>query len=71
MKTIPVREGYTDGDIIVFYSGIYRILDKQYHLVFIANSNKCIKDVALYPIEDVKKDLFSITICGERFTLLK
>lgn len=71
MKTIPVREGYTNGEFIVFYSGIYKILDKNYHLVFIADMNKTIFDIALYPLEDVKRELFSITICGEHFTLLK
>lgn len=71
MKTIPVREGYTNGEFIVFYSDIYKILDKNYHLVFIADMNKTIFDIALYPLEDVKRELFSITICGEHFTLLK
>lgn len=71
MKTIPVREGYTNGEFIVFYSDIYKILDKNYHLVFIADMNKTIFDIALYPLEDVKRELFSIIICGEHFTLLK
>ena len=71
MRTIPIRECYTNGDFLIYYSGLYKVINKQYHLVFIANSNKCIKDIALYPMEDIKKELYSISICGEKFPLVK
>ena len=71
MRTIPIRECYTNGDFLIYYSGLYKVINKQYHLIFIANKDKCIYDIALYPIEDAKKELYSISVCGEKFTLVK
>ena len=71
LRTLPIREMYAGKNFYVIYSGVYKIINKQYHLVFIANSNKCIKDIALYPMEDIKKELYSISICGEKFPLVK
>lgn len=71
MRTLPIRECYTNGKFLVYNSGIYKIVDKKYYVFFVANKNKVIKDIALYPLESVKKELFSINICGEVFTLVK
>jgi len=62
MRTIPIRECYTNGDFLIYYSGLYKVINKQYHLIFIANKDKCIYDIALYPIEDVKKKNYFLLV---------
>lgn len=57
MRRIPIKRGYINtpaNDIILFYSGLYRVIDKDYHLLFIANKESVIYDTLLLPAESVK-----------------
>ena len=57
MKRIPIKRGYINtpaNDIILFYSGLYRVIDKDYHLLFIANTESVIYDTLLLPAESIK-----------------
>lgn len=57
MKRIPIKQGYINtpaNDIILFYSGLYRVLDKDYHLLFIANTESIIYDTLLLPADVIK-----------------
>lgn len=57
MRRLPIKQGYintTANDIILFYSGLYRVIDKDYHLLFIANKESVIYDTLLLPADAIK-----------------
>lgn len=57
MKRIPIKEGYINTpqqDVILFYSGLYKVLDNDYHLLFIANSEGIIYDTLLLPASSLE-----------------
>ena len=57
MRRLPIKQGYINtpaNDIILFYSGLYRVIDKDYHLLFIADTESIIYDTLLLPAESVK-----------------
>lgn len=57
MKRIPIKRGYINtptNDIILFYSGLYKVIDKDYHLLFIANTESIIYDTLLLPADTIK-----------------
>lgn len=57
MRTLPIKQGYINSpsnDIILFYSGRYKIIDKNYHLFFIASKEGIVYDTLLAPVESVQ-----------------
>lgn len=58
MRNIPIKQGFSskDGDIIIFYSGLYKVIDTNYHLIFIANRDGVIYDTMLAPVQAVSFD---------------
>ena len=57
MRRLPIKQGYINtpaNDIILFYSGLYKIIDKDYHLLFIANTESVIYDTLLLPADAIK-----------------
>lgn len=57
MRRLPIKQGYINtptNDIILFYSGLYRVIDKDYQLLFIANTESIIYDTLLLPADAVK-----------------
>ncbi len=57
MRRLPIKQGYINtpaNDIILFYSGLYKVIDKDCHLLFIANTESMIYDTLLLPAESVK-----------------
>lgn len=67
MKRIPIKEGYINTprqDIILFYSGFYRVLDNDYHLLFIANSEGIIYDTLLLPAPSLEMTGNKLVIKG-------
>lgn len=57
MRRLPIKQGYVNtpaNDIILFYSGLYRVIDKDYQLLFIANTESIIYDTLLLPADAIK-----------------
>lgn len=57
MRRLPIKQGYINtpaNDIILFYSGLYRVIDKDCHLLFIANTESIIYDTLLLPADAIK-----------------
>lgn len=55
MRRLPIKEGYisADGEVIIYFSGTYKIIDTDYQLFFIANKEAIIYDTLLVPPEAV------------------
>lgn len=59
MRTLPIKQGYINSpvnDIILFYSGQYKVIDNYYHLFFIANKEGVVYDTLLAPADAVLFD---------------
>ena len=53
MRRLPIKTGYRGCGVILYYSGEYMVINNNYHLFFVANSEGIIYDTLLLDGESV------------------
>ena len=74
-KRLPVRGGYiaTTNDCLLYYSGVYTVVDTSFHLFFVSTVDGVIHSSVLLPLDSVRWTDTGVTIVSdieENFTKL-
>lgn len=68
MRRLPIKKGYAGCGVVLYYSGEYMVINNNYHLFFVANSEGIIYDTLLLEKTSVSvTDTEVRTIKGEVF----
>lgn len=68
MRRLPIKQGYAGCGVVLYYSGEYMVINNNYHIFFIANSEGIVYDTLLLDSESVSiTDKVVKTIKGEVF----
>ena len=68
MRRLPIKQGYAGCGVALYYSGEYMIINNNYHLFFVANSEGIVYDTLLLDSESVSiTDKVVKTVKGEVF----
>ena len=72
MRRLPIKQGYAGCSVVLFYSGEYMIINNNYHLFFVANSEGIIYDTLLLDGESVTITNKEVrTVKGEVFNRIQ
>lgn len=66
-KRLPIRGGYiaSTNDCLLYYSGLYTVVDKQYHLFFVSTVDGIIHSCVMFPQESVRWEDDKVTIVSD------
>ena len=53
MRRLPIKQGYAGCGVVLYYSGEYMVINNNYRLFFVANSEGIIYDTLLLDGESV------------------
>ena len=74
-KRLPICGGYiaTTNDCLLYYSGVYTVVDTSFHLFFVSTVDGVIHSSVLLPLDSVRLTDTGVTIISdieENFTKL-